>query len=457
VTGIGRVAARVAWWAFVVAVVTSPFGARLVLVERRLGVISVYGDLGIQPVDVAVLVTLAMWAIAIALDPGRRPIRTAPRPLALAIAGLVILGWLAVPGALDPGLAAEGAARLTLAVALGLYVRNEVADLRRLVAPATAMLGLEAVVALGQAGVQHDLGLQVLGERMLDPRLSGISVVVAEDGTRWLRAYGLSGHPNILGGAIAFGLLTVAAGIAGGWGRFVRPLERVAAGLGLALGAAALVASFSRSAWLGLAAGVVAGSVGLVATGDRPALRRWLIALMPVVVVSAVVLLAVQPVLATRLAVEDQVATEARSIDERVALIGATLGILRDHLVLGTGIGGLPLAMHWAEPDFAFFVAPAHLVILTIAAETGVLGGLCALVVLVAPWWWMARRWRRLTVASAGAAALVAATTVVGLFDHYPWTFSAGRLWLVIGLGVGAAAAGAVADGAGDADPGDAP
>jgi hypothetical protein len=449
-------AARVAWWAFVVAVVTSPFGARLVLVQRPLGVISVYGDLGIQPVDVAVLVTLALWAFAVALDPGRRPIRTAPRPLALAIAGLVVLGWLAVPGALYPGLAAEGATRLTLAVALGLYVRNEVADLRRLVAPVTAMLVLEAVVALGQAGVQHDLGLQVLGERMLDPRLSGISVVVAEDGTRWLRAYGLSGHPNILGGVLAFGLLTVAAGIAGGWGTLARPRGRVAAALGLALGAAALVMSFSRSAWLGLAAGVVAGSVGLVATRDRPALRRWLLALVPVVVVSAVVLLAVQPFLATRLAVEDQVATEARSIDERVALIGATLGILRDHLVLGTGIGGLPLAMHWAEPDFAFFVAPAHLVILTIAAETGVLGGLCALVVLTAPWWWMVRRWSRLTVALAGAAALVAATTVVGLFDHYPWTFSAGRLWLVIGLGMWAAAAGAVADGAGDADAGDA-
>jgi hypothetical protein len=188
VRAIAQGAARLAWWAFVVAIVTSPFGSRLVVVERPLPVISVYGDLGLQPVDVAVLVTLFLWAVALALDPGPRPLRTAPRPLALAIAGLVVLGWLAVPGALDPGLAAEGAARLTIAVVLGLYVRNEVADVRRLVAPTLAMLLVQAGVGLGETGLQRDLGLQVLGERILDPRLSGISVVVAEDGTRWLRA-----------------------------------------------------------------------------------------------------------------------------------------------------------------------------------------------------------------------------------------------------------------------------
>ena len=61
-----------------------------------------------------------------------------------------------------------------------------------------------------------------------------------------------------------------------------------------------------------------------------------------------------------------------------------------------------------------------------------------------------------LTVALAGAAALVAATTLVGLFDHYPWTFSAGRFWLVVWLGLWAAAADASDDSlADDRDPGD--
>jgi len=53
---------------------------------------------------------------------------------------------------------------------------------------------------------QGDLGLQLLGEYRLDPAWEGVSIVWME-GLRTLRAYGLSDHPNILGGSLAFALI----------------------------------------------------------------------------------------------------------------------------------------------------------------------------------------------------------------------------------------------------------
>ena len=45
----------------------------------------------------------------------------------------------------------------------------------------------------------------------LDPTQSGVSIVAASGGSRLLRAYGLTDHPNILGGCLAFGLLLLLA------------------------------------------------------------------------------------------------------------------------------------------------------------------------------------------------------------------------------------------------------
>jgi hypothetical protein len=52
----------------------------------------------------------------------------------------------------------------------------------------------------------------------------------------------------------------------------------------------------------------------------------------------------------------------------------------------------------------------------------------------IAPWIlaWRARQtWTR---ELAAASAALAALTVVSLFDYYPWTFPAGRIWWWLGI-----------------------
>ena len=107
--------------------------------------------------------------------------------------------------------------------------------------------------------------------------------------------------------------------------------------------------------------------------------------------------------------------------------------------MLGVGLGMLPQTMVVTEPGFDARQA-AHVVLLDVAAETGVLGAV-----------WLSRadrgsvdrhrrsraRWTPELVAASG---LLAAVTTVGFFDHYTWTTPAGLIWVAIALGLWAGA-----------------
>ena len=61
---------------------------------------------------------------------------------------------------------------------------------------------------VAQVSAGHSIGLEGLGEHTLDPSMA-VSVVTAVDGSRLVRGYGLTDHPNILGGLLAFASLLI--------------------------------------------------------------------------------------------------------------------------------------------------------------------------------------------------------------------------------------------------------
>ena len=119
-----------------------------------------------------------------------------------------------------------------------------------LAVPIAAVLIIQGAVAAGQFLAQRDLGLVPLGELPLHPAHEGNSVLLAR-GQPWLRAYGLTIHPNLLGALLA-ALLLLALPMA----RRERGAERSAVLLALVVGGAGLFLSFSRASWLGFAAGL---------------------------------------------------------------------------------------------------------------------------------------------------------------------------------------------------------
>ena len=130
--------------------------------------------------------------------------------------------------------------------------------------------------------------------------------------------------------------------------------------------------------------------------------------------------------------------TEERALSERQALARNTNDIFVDHPLTGVGAGVLPTAMKDAFPDFEYHFSPAHVVILVVAAETGILGAFAYGVLMLAPWLLLWLRRHHLTPELIGVSGAVLALTVIGLFDYYTWSLTAGRIWfwLVLGLWV---------------------
>lgn len=418
------VAERLAWLAFGALVIVSPLRAHVVIAERPLPpVYEAYTDIVVAWSEIALAALVALWLIGRWLR--RRPLVFGPAVVAVPLATLLGLAWLSSVFSPDPALAASNALGLTLAGGLALYVVNEVDRPARVVPLVAVAIVVQAVLALAQVAGQSSIGLSLLGEHVVTPATAGASVVAAADGTRLLRGYGLADHPNILGGILAAGGLLVAVVP----GRLRAPASTVLPAA-LVVTALALFVTFSRSAWLAAGVGLVVVGVMLVRAREGATLRR--LGLVGPLALIGVVALAVSfaPYLATRLEPgRDDVALEARSLDERAALAAATVRVAAAHPFVGVGAGVLPTALRTSEPGFAFSYQPAHLVPLTVAAEIGVAGAAAWLGAALGPWllaWHARRTWTRELAAVTGA---LAALTVVSLFDYYPWTFAAGRVW----------------------------
>jgi O-antigen ligase len=210
---------------------------------------------------------------------------------------------------------------------------------------------------------------------------------------RFMRAYGTFGQPNPYAGYLGY-LAPVAASLAiAGLVEGFRRRKWSYAAAGAAAGAAALAIiagigmSWSRGAWIALAAALV------VVVGFRS--RRAVLATMILLVIGATALglfgagwlpgsLAGRVSEITDFVGLDPALTEITdanfSVLERIAHWQAGLAMFGDHPWLGVGIGNYAAAYpqyappHWYEP-----LGHAHNIAIHLLAETGILGGLAFL------------------------------------------------------------------------------
>mgnify|MGYP000278906670 CR=1 FL=1 len=189
------------------------------------------------------------------------------RYFGLLLAGLVFLSAVGTPFAVDPLYAGYQTLRLGLLMALYLMVVNLPWKPSHIAWPFAIAMALQAVVSLPQFALGRSLGLAELGEVSVNATWPGTSVVMVGD-QRWLRAYGLTQHPNLLGGCLMAMILIVTGYylLRAGWIRL--PLL-----IALGLGSGALLLTFSKGALLlGVPAALLA--LGLLQR-DHRSRRDW--------------------------------------------------------------------------------------------------------------------------------------------------------------------------------------
>lgn len=353
---------------------------------------------------------------------GRLSVRFAEPRLLLAGAGVATLAWVGSPRAENAALA--GAIALHVAVLVGLYLvvaRGHVHPRLACWALAGALLP-QLVVGIIQVARQSTFPAALLlsWPRDLVPEMSGASVLLRGDGTRWLRAYGPFFHPNIFGGYLAVEVTALLAMVCFDRAVSRSPLRRRALGVlaGLALGCLAL--SASRGAWAGALASV--GALALFCRRRRVPVRVAPDALVAALVAAAVLIALFRPPLFERFVPLGN-SLERRSVELRGQELEVAWGLVSEHPALGVGAGNGQIAAARYEGG-AFAAEPVHDVPLLMAVELGPLGAAAwlaaAATVLIVTW-------RHPGPWSATMAAALVATGVAGLFDHYWWSASSAR------------------------------
>ncbi len=383
------------------------------------------GPMSVGVVNLLPLIVVACTALGRWRGQARAPWTWGPAAISLPLAGLSILGTLR----LDPAnfrLVFIYVGMYALAWLVYLYALNE---RPRLLIPIAAVLLIQGGVAIGQFLAQRDLGLLPLGELPLHPAHEGNSVLWAR-GQPWLRAYGLTIHPNLLGAMMAALLLLALPAV-----RRTRGAGQVTLLAGIAVGGAGLFLSFSRAAWLGLAAGLVVWGLlawwgrraGEGAThfrkGDAPrwdAARvargaPWVLGLA----LALVIAFAYRDLVFSRFFALDT-PTEAQSISERLRDSALAVSLVRDHPLMGVGLGQYVDAAQQLD-DSAVRVHNAGLMV---AAELGLPGFLLWLWLMVAPFWLWLRPGgyaARYPAALGPSLAPWVAMLVINTFDTTLW------------------------------------
>jgi O-antigen ligase len=443
-------------------IVTLPLPRHWILLDRRsFQVYYEFTSILFYLSDVAVILVLLTSAVWFWQE--RPAVRWGPAIITLPLALLPVVALATAPWAGDPVQAIYVTGRLVVLLAVYLAIVALRPSARVVQISLAASLMLQTAVAMAQFLIQRDLGWRQLGEIPLSPTPGLASIITAGDRV-WLRGYGLTPHPNILGGILVTTLLALVVPYleSHDWRKVVWLTVLVGGGVGL-------VISFSRAAWLGGVVGSAVLFLGVLAY--RPWRRQYARAILVPAVVGLVVLagfaFARRDLFVARLR-PPTTYTEARSLDERRVLADASLDLIRRSPLTGVGAGNFSMAVVPLVEDVpATTPQPVHNLPLLLSAELGLAGGVLWVWLMLAPvfvtvvgtWQagWAIRLQRyllsglprpytnaerpdgKLSLWVLGLTAGLVALAIIDLFDFYSWGWPQGRLlrWVFLALWAG--------------------
>lgn len=412
--------------AFAMVIIAIPVRWRISLIERPTSLVFAdFTDSFLFASDIFMLACLVCWGISLIIKP--RKIRFGSNYVWVALLGLTFAAWFSLANSWHPALTTYHATRFSLLFLFFLFIVNEINSPVWVVAPIGLQVLIQSIVAIGQSLLQGDLGLQFLGEQSLNPELLGTSVLEGT-GVRFLRSYGLTDHPNILGGCLAFGLLILLAAFVYQKKTFWSWIIAFV----IIPASVAFLLTFSRAAWLSFLAGFTFIVIAEIKKRNFSVLKRMsflafacLLALLPFIYTNFVYLRA-------RFNVQNSFSdnrVERGSITEREQLFTAGYRIFVDYPLTGIGLGVSVIAIKERNPVFNLAYQPPHFIVLLVGMETGLLGVLSYISIIVLPFFVAIKYWKQFLQSPLLLCtfAILIELMIIGLFDHYLWTLPMGR------------------------------
>ncbi len=288
---------------------------------------------------------------------------------------------------------------------------------------------LQSILGIYQFLTQSSFACKYLGLAAHNPATLGTAVVETANG-RWLRAYGGLDHPNILGGVLAISLIFTAYLLAKK--KMLNTHKQVWSSIFLFIfyfiSLYALFFTFSRSAWLALAAGLAALLIVFIINKDKWILSRFIALIFFSAVLVGIAAAPFQELLIVR--IDAQTRLEQKSINERENYIVQAKNLISRHVVTGVGVGNYSTAVALVDNNKkpAWEYQPVHNVFLLLWAEGGILSLLPFLVFL----FFLMKNGRR----ELFAWAIFVPLLILMLVDHWLLSLPFGIIFFFLLLGL---------------------
>lgn len=331
-----------------------------------------YGTIGLYGTDI--LLALAVMSAMIA-----RYREHAMRTEAWAILMFLVWAGISIFWATDTVLAGYFFMKLLLASGAFWLARSMAgSDARLAVTLLVVAAAFQAMSGVGQFLSQASFSSTLLGMSAHESWQAGTSVLKNDSG-RWLRAYGTFPHPNMLGGFLAVALV-----IGIGYRILQTKTEDARCEMrnkisfilyhaSLILLLLGLVLTFSRTAWLGAALGLLGIGAYAWSTGNKSFKKRLLYSLGILAITISVFVAVLHETILPRF--DGATIASERSISEREISLDDARTLIAAHPFIGVGGGNFTAAIIDDEPDRPIWsIQPAHNVFALVLAELGIIG-----------------------------------------------------------------------------------
>jgi len=301
---------------------------------------------------------------------------------------------------------------------LGLYIVKEEYAVKDIRNPLSGAVIYSSLIAIVQFIRQSAIGgvFWWLGERSFNLVTPGIAKAII-NGRLVLRPYATFPHPNVLAGFMLVAMILIGVNSQKGWWRIVKWVAQI-------LGGITILLSFSRTTWL----------VGLL-VGFGLLIRDWWARKGRVI--GLVLFLIFISVFYYRFALT---LSGQEAITQRFSLAQIAIKMIKTSPLAGMGLNNfIPrLPDYWQQFGMTYWLQPVHNIFLLIAAETGLVGLLIFL-------WLLVLTYKKLTtnysegIPRSGHLQLIIALSVIlalGLFDHYWFTLQQTQLLLTVIFGL---------------------
>lgn len=333
-------------------------------------------------------------------------------------------------------------------------------DTKKMSLSIIASSAIQGCVAISQFAGQKILANKWLGVAAQDPSVLGVPVVEV-DGVRWLRAFGTFPHPNILAGFLVIALILI-IGIYAHEKNSGRKLLLTAIFI---IDFGALLVTFSRAGWIVFALCAVVlerisrhielsprnlelssnskceihpRNLGLSSNSQSELRSRTVLKFILTAVVIAILFTISYPSL-MKSRILGQERLEVKSTTERMAGYQDALQIIKQNWLVGVGPGNYTLALFKKESTQpAWYYQPVHNIDLLFVSELGIFAIIFDILILYIIFQAFKKKFFSISESLNSLNLLISlvALALLGLFDHYLYSFYFGLMFISAILGL---------------------